>query len=65
MEACVRLDSSSPDGHYQLARIYRHLGLMQLADRQTSLQKAAAAHQSEESARRAELIEKFKLAQDQ
>jgi len=64
MEACVRLDGSSPDGHYQLARIYRHLGLNHLAEQQTSLQKAAAAHQSEESARRAELIEKFSVTQD-
>jgi tetratricopeptide (TPR) repeat protein len=65
MEACVRLDADAPDGHYQLARIYRHLGLNQLADRQTALQKAAAARQSEESNRRAELIEKFKFTQDQ
>ncbi len=65
MEACVRLDPDAPDGHYQLARIYRHLGQPQLADRQTALQKAAAARQSEESNRRAELIEKFKVTQDQ
>jgi tetratricopeptide (TPR) repeat protein len=65
MEACVRLDPDSPDGHYQLARIYRHLGQPQLADRQTALQKAAANRQSEESNRRAELIEKFKVTSEQ
>ena len=58
-EACVRLDPGSPDGHYQLARIYRRLGLTALADQQTSLQQAAALRQSEESVRRTETVTKF------
>jgi tetratricopeptide (TPR) repeat protein len=58
-EACVRLDPGSPDGHYQLARIYRRLGLTALADEQTSLQQAAAMRQSEESVRRTETVTKF------
>ena len=58
-EACVRLDPDSPDGHYQLARIYRRLGLTVLADQQTSLQQAAALRQSEESVRRTETVTKF------
>jgi tetratricopeptide (TPR) repeat protein len=58
-EACVRLDPGSPDGHYQLARIYRRLGLTALADQQTSLQRAAALRQSEESVRHTETVTKF------
>lgn len=58
-EACVRLDPGSPDGHYQLSRIYRRLGLTALAKQQTALQQAAALHQSEESDRRAETVTKF------
>jgi hypothetical protein len=58
-EACVRLDPGSPDGHYQLARIYRRLGLTALPDQQTSLQQAAALRQSEESVRRTETVTKF------
>jgi tetratricopeptide (TPR) repeat protein len=58
-EACVRLDPGSPDGHYQLSRVYRRLGLTALANRQTSLQQVAALRQSEESVRRTETVSKF------
>jgi len=59
LEACVRLDANSPDGHYQLSRVYRRLGLTQLATQQVALQEAAAARQSEESNRRTETVTKF------
>jgi tetratricopeptide (TPR) repeat protein len=59
METCVRLDPDSPDGHYQLSRIYRRLGLTKLANQQTSLQEAAARRQSEESVRRTESVTRF------
>ncbi len=59
VEACVRLDPGSPDGHYQLSRIYRRLGLTALANRQTALQEAAARRQSEESVRRTESVTRF------
>ena len=65
MEACVRLDPDSPDGHYQLSRIYRRLGLTALANRQTSLQEAAAQRQSEESVRRTETVTKFLVQLEQ
>jgi tetratricopeptide (TPR) repeat protein len=58
-EACVRLDPGSPDGHYQLSRVYRRLGLTALANQQTSLQQAAALRQSEESVRRTETVTRF------
>jgi tetratricopeptide (TPR) repeat protein len=58
-EECVRLDPASPDSHYQLSRIYRRLGLTALANKQTSLQQAAALQQSEESVRRTETVTKF------
>ena len=59
MEACVRLDPDSPEGHYHLSRIYRRLGLTGLASRQTLLQKEAAQHQSEESFRRTKTVTQF------
>jgi tetratricopeptide (TPR) repeat protein len=65
MEACVRLDPGSPDGHYQLSRIYRRLGLSALANKQTSLQEAAAQRQSEESVRRTETVTKFLVQLEQ
>jgi hypothetical protein len=58
-EVCVRLDPGSPDGHYQLSRIYRRLGLTALAKQQTSLQQAATLRQNEESIRRTETVTKF------
>ena len=58
-EVCVQLDPGSPDGHYQLSRVYRRLGLTALANQQTSLQQAAALKQSEESIRRTETVTKF------
>jgi len=63
-EACVRLDPGSPDGHYQLSRIYRRLGLTALANQQTSLQQAAALRQNEESVRRTETVTKFLVLLD-
>jgi tetratricopeptide (TPR) repeat protein len=63
-EACVRLDPASPDGHYQLSRIYRRLGVTALADQQTSLQQTAALRQSEESVRRTETVTKFLVLLD-
>jgi tetratricopeptide (TPR) repeat protein len=43
LEACVRLDQDSIDGHYRLARVYERLGLKQQAARE--LQARAAAEQ--------------------
>jgi tetratricopeptide (TPR) repeat protein len=65
MEACVRLDPNSPDGHFQLSRIYRRLGLTTQADQQTGLQEAAANRQSEESVRRSESVTRFLVLLDQ
>ncbi|GAC1689554.1 MAG: hypothetical protein NVS9B5_29740 [Terriglobales bacterium] len=59
MEACVRLDSDSPEGHYHLSRVYRRLGMTRLANQQTLLQQQAAQRQSEESARRTKTVTKF------
>jgi tetratricopeptide (TPR) repeat protein len=65
MEACVRLDPDSPDGHYQLSRIYRRLGLTTLANQQTEFQQTAARRQSEESKRRTETVTKFLVLLEQ
>ena len=59
MEACVRLDSDAPEGHYHLSRIYRRLGMTGLAIQQTLLQQQAAQRQSEESVRRTKTVTKF------
>jgi tetratricopeptide (TPR) repeat protein len=59
MEECVRLDPDSPEGHYRLSRIYRQLGLTDLASRQTLLQQQAAQRQSDESLRRTNAVSKF------
>lgn len=58
-EKCVELDPESPEGHYRLARVYRQMGLLKLANQQTVLQQQAAQRQSAESARRAETIMRF------
>ncbi len=59
MEACVRLDSDSPEGHYHLSRIYRRLGLTRFANQQTLLQQQATQRQSQESVRRTKTVTKF------
>lgn len=59
MEVCARLDPDSPEGHYRLSRIYRHLGLTSMASQQTLLQQQAAQRQSEESVRRTNTVTKF------
>ena len=59
MEACVRLDPKSPEGHYHLSRIYRRLGLTGQANQQTLLQEQAAGRQTEESVRRTKNVTKF------
>lgn len=59
LEECVRLASDSPEGHYHLSRVYRHLGLAGLASQQTLLQQQAAQRQSEESVRRTNTVTKF------
>ncbi len=59
MEACVALEPQATEGHYRLARIYRRLGLPDLAAEQTRLQQQAAGRESDESTRRAETVEKF------
>ncbi len=59
LEACVRLKPAWPEGHYRLARVYRHLGLKSLALQQTKLQEQAARDESEESVKRANTVGRF------
>ncbi|HCC56233.1 MAG TPA: hypothetical protein DEQ47_03050 [Solibacterales bacterium] len=59
MEACVALQPDATEGHYRLARIYRQLGLKDLAAEQNRLQQEASRRESDLSARRAETVEKF------
>jgi tetratricopeptide (TPR) repeat protein len=59
LEACVRLTPASPEGHFHLARVYRHLGLTSLAAQQTRLQEQTAKAESDESVRRANTVSRF------
>ena len=59
LEACVRLRPAWPEGHYRLARVYRHLGLKSLAFQQTKLQEQAVSNESDESVRRANTVGRF------
>jgi tetratricopeptide (TPR) repeat protein len=59
LEACVRLKPAWPEGHYRLARAYRHLGLKSLALQQTKLQEEAVRDESDESVRRANTVGRF------
>jgi tetratricopeptide (TPR) repeat protein len=59
LEACVRLKPAWPEGHYRLARIYRHLGLKSLALQQTKLHKQVAKDETDESVRRANTVGRF------
>jgi len=59
LEACVRLKPAWPEGHYRLARVYRHLGLKSLALQQTKLQQQAAKDESEDSVKRANTVGRF------
>ena len=59
LEACVRLTPSSPEGHFHLARVYRHLGLNSLATQQTNLQEETARAESAESIRRTNTVSRF------
>lgn len=59
MERCVQLDPDSPESHYRLARIYRHLGLTTMASEQNAAQKEAAQRQSDANNRRTSTITRF------
>ncbi|MDQ2948800.1 MAG: tetratricopeptide repeat protein, partial [Acidobacteriota bacterium] len=42
LETCARLDPNSVEAHYRLARIYRRLGLKELANKELAQRSAAA-----------------------
>lgn len=59
MEACVRLDPS-PLNHYRLGRLYRRLGLEDLAHQQMELRNAAAERLNEQVSRRENAVQAFR-----
>lgn len=59
MEACVKLDSSSPLSHYRLARIYHRLGFVDLAKEQERLRTEAEEKLGAENERRFNSIRGF------
>jgi tetratricopeptide (TPR) repeat protein len=61
MEHCVRLDGSAQN-HYRLARIYKRLGLDDLAHKESELQKEIAQAGAAEAERRRRAIEAFEYA---
>jgi tetratricopeptide (TPR) repeat protein len=64
LEKCAQLDPDSTEGHYNLARVYRHLRLASLANQQTALQREAAQRQSEESTKRMNTVTRFLVLLD-
>ena len=58
LEACVRLDSS-PQNHYRLGLVYDRLGLVELAQKEMELRKAAEERKSEDTARRQNAVQAF------
>lgn len=58
LEACVRLDPA-PQNHYRLGLVYGRLGLIDLAEREMELRKAAEQRKSEETARKQDAVEAF------
>ncbi len=61
MEACVKLNPS-PQNHYRLGRIYGHLGLAELAQKEMALRNSSAERLSDQVARRAEAVQAFEYA---
>jgi tetratricopeptide (TPR) repeat protein len=58
LEACVGLDSS-PQNHYRLGLVYDRLGLVELAQKEMELRKAAEERKSEDTARRQNAVQAF------
>jgi tetratricopeptide (TPR) repeat protein len=59
MEACVRLDPTSPLSHYRLARLYHRLGLVELAKREERLRTRAEEKLGAENERRLKTVQGF------
>jgi len=57
-EACVQLDPS-PQNHYRLGLVYNRLGLVELAQKQMELRKAAEERGAEDTARRQSAVQAF------
>ena len=58
-ETCVRMDPDSPDGHYRLAQIYKHLGEPERSKQELTLHKAASERIVDQNARRDETMKTF------
>jgi tetratricopeptide (TPR) repeat protein len=59
LEACVRLDPNSGDGHYLLASAYRHLGQPELAAKELELHHEATKRMADANALRDSTLKKF------
>lgn len=60
LEACTRLDDS-PQNHYRLGLVYNRLGLIELAQKEMALRKAAEQRKTAETARRQNAVQTFQL----
>jgi tetratricopeptide (TPR) repeat protein len=58
-EVCARLAPDSPDAHYRLMQIYRHMGQTEQAKEQARLYEAASKRVADDNARRDETIKTF------
>jgi tetratricopeptide (TPR) repeat protein len=59
LEACVRFDPNSSDGHYLLASAYRHLGQEDSAIKELKLHDEVTKHVAEANALRDSTLKKF------
>src|SRR5207245_2799571 len=59
LEACVRLDDS-PQNHYRLGLVYNRLGMVELAEKEMKLRRAAEQRKSDETARRQSAVQAFR-----
>jgi tetratricopeptide (TPR) repeat protein len=59
LETCTRLNPDSVEAHYRLARVYRRLGLKDLADKEARLRSAAEQRESAANNARETSVKEF------
>lgn len=58
-EACIQLQPESPNAHYRLSRVYQHLGLTDLAQKESELHEVEQKKVADENGRRDAEVKTF------